>query len=204
MKSPAVDVYIENAAEFARPILKRIRALMHKAHPAMEETLKWGVPHFEHKGIVAGMAAFKQHAAFGFWSQRLLREKLGKDADKMFPKNAESGMGGRKITSLAELPPDAVLIRAIRAAVALNEEGVRPKRALRKKPPVKPPPYLVAALKKNAKARATFEGFTPAQQREYVEWLTEAKQDATRERRLATTVEWLALGRQRNWKYQDC
>ena len=96
------------------------------------------------------------------------------------------------------------ILRAVKAAVALNEEGVRPKRVLRKKPPVKAPPYLVAALKKNAKARATFERFTPAQQREYVEWLTEAKQEATRERRLATTIEWLALGRQRNWKYQNC
>jgi len=137
-------------------------------------------------------------------SKRLVQERLGKDADRLFPKNAERGMGGRKIRSLSELPPDALLVRAIRIAVALNEEGVRPKRMLRKKPPVKPPPYLVAALKKNARARATFERFTPAQRREYVEWLTEAKQEATRERRLATTIEWLALGRQRNWKYQNC
>ena len=204
MKNPAVDAYIAKSADFARPILTRLRALMHKAHPQMVETLKWGVPHFEHQGIVAGMAAFKQHAAFGFWSQRLLKDRLGKDAEKLFPKNAERGMGGRKFRSLSDLPPDALLIRAIKAAVALNEEGLRPKRALRKKAPVKPPPYLVAALKKNPKARATFERFTSAQQREYVEWLTEAKQDATRERRLATTIEWLALGRQRNWKYQNC
>ena len=204
MKNPAVDAYIAKSAPFARPILKRLRALMHKADPRIVESLKWGVPHFEHNGIVAGMAAFKQHAAYGFWSKRLVQERLGKDAEKLFPKNAERGMGGRKIRSLSEMPPDALLLRAIRIAVALNEEGVRPKRVLRKKPPVKTPPYLVAALKKNAKARATFERFTPAQQREYVEWLTEAKQEATRERRLATTVEWLALGRQRNWKYQNC
>jgi uncharacterized protein YdeI (YjbR/CyaY-like superfamily) len=122
----------------------------------------------------------------------------------MFPKDAKLGMGGRRYQALAELPADAVILRAVKAAVALNEEGVRPTRVLRKKPPVKAPPYLVAALKKNAKARATFAGFTPAQQREYVEWLTEAKQEATRERRLATTIEWLALGRQLNWKYQNC
>jgi hypothetical protein len=201
MKNPAVDAYIAKSPDFARPIPTRLRALMHKAHPQMVETLKWGVPHFEHQGIVAGMAAFKQHAAFGFWSQRLLKDRLGKDAERLFPKNAERGMGGR---TLSELPPDTLLIRAIKAAVALNEEGLRPKRAPRKKAPVKPPPYLIAALKKNAKARATFERFTPAQQREYVEWLTEAKQDATRVRRLATTIEWLALGRQRNWKYQNC
>jgi uncharacterized protein YdeI (YjbR/CyaY-like superfamily) len=177
---------------------------MHEADPKIQETMKWGVPHFEHKGIVAGMAAFKQHAAFGFWSRRLVKVKLGKDAERVFPKNAESGMGGRKIHSLSELPPDAILIRAIKVAVALNEAGVRPKRELKKKPPVKPPAYLVAALRKNARAKKTFESFTPSQQREYVEWLTEAKQEATREKRLATTIEWLALGRQRNWKYQNC
>ncbi len=204
MKSPAVDAYIAKSAVFARPILTHLRSLMHKAHPPIRETLKWGVPHFEHKGIVAGMAAFKQHAAFGFWSQRLLKEKLGKDAERLFPKNAERGMGGRKFRSLSELPPDALLIRAIKAAVALNEEGVRPKRELKKKPPLKVPPYLTAALRKNAGAKKTFAGFTPSQRREYVKWLTDAKQAATRERRLATTIEWLAEGKRLNWKYQNC
>jgi len=201
---PRIDAYITQAADFARPILRHIRKLVHAASPDVQETLKWNCPHFEHNGILLGMAAFKQHAAYGFWSKRLVQERLGKDGEKLFPKSAERGMGGRKIRSLSELPPDALLLRAIKIAVALNEEGVRPKRVLKKKPPVKPPSYLVAALKKNAKARATFERFTPAQRREYVEWLTEAKQEATRERRLATTIEWLALGRQRNWKYQNC
>jgi len=204
MKCRAVDAYIAKSAAFARPILTHLRALMHTAHPKIQETMKWGVPHFEHKGIVAGMAAFKPHAAFGFWSQRLLKEKLGKDADMLFPKNAESGMGGRKFISLSEVPSDALLIRAIKAAVALNKDGVRPKRELKKKRPVKPPTYLVAALRKNSKAKKTFEGFAPSQQREYVEWLTEAKQEATREKRLATTIEWLAECKQRNWKYQNC
>ena len=204
MKNPAVDAYIAKSPDFAQPILKRIRALMHKACPKIEESIKWGVPHFDYKGIVAGMAAFKAHAAFGFWSSRLLKEKLAKDAAKLFPASGDAAMFGRKIRSIEDLPPDALLIRAIKAAVALNEAGVRPKRALKKKPPVKPPPYLVAALRKNAKARKTFEGFTPSQQREYVEWLTGAKQEATRERRLATAVEWLAEGKQLNWKYQNC
>ena len=204
MKNPAVDAYIAKSPEFARPILAHLRSLVHKACPQIEETMKWNVPHFEQKGIVAGMAAFRYHASFGFWSQRLLKEKLGKDAEKLFPKDGDSSMGGRKFASLAELPPDALLIRAIKAAVELNGASIRPTRELRKKPPVKPPPYLVAALRKNAKAKKTFEGFPPSQQREYVEWLTEAKQEATREKRLATTLEWLAEGKQRHWKYQNC
>ena len=198
MKNPAVDAYIAKSADFARPILKRLRVLMHKACPKVEETIKWGVPHFEYQGVIAGMAAFKQHAAFGFWKRRLIKDPAG------FFSKGESGMGGRKIRSMDELPSDTVLLGYIREAVALNEQGVRVPRSTRKKPPVKAPPYLAAALRKNAKARKTFESFSPSQQREYVEWLTDAKQEATRERRLATAIEWMAEGKTQNWKYQNC
>ena len=204
MKNPAVDAYIAKAAPFARPILTRVRTLMHNACPEIAETIKWGVPHFEYEGIVGNMAAFKQHAAFGFWSQKLLKAELGKDAEKMFPLPEDSSMGGRKLRSLDDMPSDALILKTIKAAVALNISGVRPSREQKRKPPPKAPPYLVAALAKNAKARATYERFTPAQRREYVDWLRDAKQDATRERRLATTVAWLAEGKQRNWKYQAC
>jgi uncharacterized protein YdeI (YjbR/CyaY-like superfamily) len=204
MKNPAVDAYIAKSAPFARPILEHVRKLMHKGSPRLEETIKWGVPAFEREGIVAMMAAFKQHVAFGFWSEKLIRARLGADADRVFPKDAKLGMGGRRYLARSELPSDVVIVRAVKLAVALNEAGERPKRVLQRKPPPKVPPYLAAALRKNAKARATFGRFTAAQQREYVEWLTEAKQAATRERRLAQALQWLAAGKRRNWKYQDC
>ena len=204
MKNPAVDAYIAKSADFARPILTHVRKLMHRGCSRIEEKIKWGVPTFERDGIVAMMAAFKKHVAFGFWSEKLIREKLGADADRVFPKDAKLGMGGRRYLAKSELPSDVVIVRAVKLAVALNEAGERPKRALKRKPPPKAPPYLVAALKKNAKARAAFAGLTPGQQREYVDWLVEAKQPATRERRLAQAVEWLAQGKTRYWKYQDC
>ena len=204
MKNPAVDAYIAKSADFAQPILRHVRKLMHRGCPRIEEKIKWGVPTFERDGIVAMMAAFKKHVAFGFWSEKLIREKLGADADRVFTKDAKLGMGGRRYIAKSELPSDVVIVRAVKLAVALNEAGERPKRAPKKKPPPKAPPYLVAALKKNAKARATFAGLTPGQQREYVDWLVEAKQPATRERRLAQAVEWLAQGKTRYWKYQDC
>jgi uncharacterized protein YdeI (YjbR/CyaY-like superfamily) len=204
MTNPAVDAYIAKSGEFARPILKHLRKLVHKGCPGIEETIKWGVPAFERQGIVAMMAAFKRHVAFGFWSERLIRERLGTDADRVFPKDAKLGMGGRRYHAKSELPPDAVIVRVVKLAVALNEAGERPARVRRKKPPPKAPPYLAAALKKSTKARATWARLTPGQQREYVEWLVEAKQAATRERRLAQAVEWLADGKQRYWKYQDC
>lgn len=204
MKNPAVDAYIAKSADFARPILTHVRKLMHRGCSRIEEKIKWGVPTFERDGIVAMMAAFKKHVAFGFWSEKLIREKLGADADRVFPKDAKLGMGGRRYLAKSELPSDVVIVRAVKLAVALNEAGERPKRALKKKPPPKAPPDLVAALKKDAKARAGFAGLTPGQQREYVDWLVEAKQPATRERRLAQAVEWLAEGKTRYWKYQGC
>ena len=204
MRNPAVDAYIARSADFARPILRHVRKLMHKGHPRIEETIKWGVPAFERAGIVAMMAAFKRHVAFGFWSEKLIRAKLGAEADRVFPRDAKLGMGGRRYLSRAELPPDAAILRAVKVAVALNESGERPKRAPKRKPPPKAPAYLAAALKKDAKARATWARLTPGRQREYVEWLVQAKRAETRERRLAQALAWLAAGKPLHWKYQDC
>jgi hypothetical protein len=204
MRNPAVDAYIAKSADFARPILRHVRKLMHQGDPRIAETIKWGVPAFEHAGIVAMMAAFKRHVAFGFWSEKLIREKLGRDADRVFPKGVALGMGGRRYLSRAELPPDLAILRAVRLAVVLNESGVRPARARKRKAPPKAPAYLSVALTKNAKARATWARLTPAQQREYVDWLVDAKRDETRKKRLAQALEWLAAGKSRNWKYQDC
>jgi uncharacterized protein YdeI (YjbR/CyaY-like superfamily) len=200
MKNPAVDAYIAKSAAFARPILTRVRGLMHKACPRIEETIKWGVPHFEYRGVVASMAAFKQHASFGFWKQKLMD-----DPARLFPAAGDSSMGGRKFRSVDELPSDAVLLRYIKAAVALNEQGVKlPRPARPKKPPPKVPADLAAAFRKNPKAKATYDAFPPSHQREYVEWITEAKQEATRLKRLATAIAWMAQGKSRHWKYQDC
>lgn len=164
-RSPAVDSYIANSAEFARPILTRVRAAMHKACPQIEETMKWSAPFFEYKGVVAYMAGFNMHARFGFWKQRLMNDPAG-----LFKAPGSSGMGGSKIRSAADLPSDAVLIRYIKAAVALNELGAQvPRPARKKRPPPKPPADLVAAFKMNPKA-----------------------------------IQWMAEGKTRHWKYQNC
>lgn len=204
MKNPAVDAYIAKSADFAQPILRHVRKLMHRGYPRIEETIKWGVPAFEHAGIVAIMAAFKRHVAFGFWHEKSIRARLGKDADRVFPKDAKLGMGGRRYLSRGDLPPDATIVRAVKLAVALNASGQKPRRVRRPKPPPKAPAYLAAALRKNAKARATWARLTPGRQREYVEWLVEAKRAETRERRLGQALAWLAAGKPLHWKYQDC
>lgn len=196
--SPEVDAYINKSAEFARPILKKIRALYHKACPQIEETIKWGFPHFEYKGVVGSMAAFKHHAGFGFWKGQLMR-----DSQKLFSGVGNTSMNAFKLTDVSQLPPDKVLIEYIQEAVELNEKNIKVPAAKKRAPlkELKIPDYFLAALKKNKKALATFEQFPPSHKKEYVEWVTEAKQEATRERRLATAVKWMAEGKPRNWKY---
>lgn len=196
-KDPRVDAYIAAAAPFARPILKALRKTVHAACPEVEEATKWGHPHFMHHGMLCGMAAFKAHCAFGFWKDTLV---VG--ADK-----AEGAMGqlGR-ITALSDLPAEKTLKGWIVKAMKLNEAGVpAPRRtAAKPKPPPVVPDDLAKALAKNAAARKTFEGFSPSSRREYIEWIVEAKRDETRSQRLATTLAWLAEGKKRNWKYENC
>lgn len=197
-KDPRIDAYIEKSADFAKPILTHLRKLVHKASPKISETVKWSMPAFEYKGLVCNMAAFKQHCTFGFWKRSLLE----KDA---FPaeKTAMGSFG--RITSKKDLPSDDAMIRLIQQAVELNENGVKvSKKPSAAKKELVVPDYLTVALKKNKAAQKTFENFPYSCKKEYVEWLTEAKTDPTREKRLATTIEWLAEGKRRNWKYENC
>ena len=197
-KDPRVDAYIEKSADFAKPILTHLRKLVHKASPKVSETVKWSMPAFEYKGLVCGLASFKNHCTFGFWKQSLLEQGA------FSTEKTAMGSFGR-ITSKKDLPPDDVIMKLVQQAVELNENGVK----VEKKKPVSKkelvvPDYLAGALKKNKAAQKTFESFPYSAQKEYVEWVTEAKTDATREKRLATTIEWLAEGKRRNWKYENC
>jgi uncharacterized protein YdeI (YjbR/CyaY-like superfamily) len=198
-KDPRVDAYIESAQPFAQPILRHLRKVVHAACPDVQETMKWSFPHFDYKGIFCAMAGFKQHCTFGFWKGSLLR-----DGVKRLPAGGEKAMGqfGR-IKSLAELPNDKTLTKIIQAAAALNDQKVSvPRHKATAKPPLKVPPYFTAALKKNKKAATSFEAFPPSHRREYVEWVTEAKTEETRDKRLTTAVEWITEGKSRNWKYE--
>ena len=196
MHNKSVDAYIEKAPEFARPILKRIRGVYHKANPNVEETIKWGMPFFQYKGILGRMAAFKRHADYGFWHAKLLKASQKTPASHEPP-----GMRGTKLTDISQLPPQRVLIAYVKQAIALNETGV--KRPPRKKAvALKAPRDLISALKTNAKAAATFKNLSASHRNEYIQWITDAKQDATRQKRLATTLQWLAEGKSRNWKYK--
>ncbi|HEX5283028.1 MAG TPA: YdeI/OmpD-associated family protein [Bryocella sp.] len=203
--SPKVDQYIASAAPFAQPILMHIRELVHKALPDVEEDIKWSMPFFIYRGLMLGnMAAFKQHCSFGLWGKEAaanLRE------DGVYDRNGMGVLG--KMTSIKDLPSDREFIKYIRAAAAEIETGARtqnysrPKNAT-PKPPPEIPPALAAALKKNRAAANEFAIMPPGCQREYCEWISEAKRDETRDKRVATAVEWIAEGKRRNWKYENC
>jgi len=191
-KDPRIDAYIAKSADFAQPILTHLRKLVRKADPEIEEMLKWGMPSFGHAGIVCQMAAFKRHCAFGFWKSKLILDAK------------DEGMGSfGKLTSLKDLPSDAKLIAYIKKAVKLNLEDVKvPGRAKHKAAPLRTPADLGKALKAAPKAAATFKALSTSRRNEYVEWITGAKQAATRAKRLATAIAWLSAGKNFNWRYE--
>lgn len=199
-KDPRVDDYIAGAAGFARPILSHLRKIVHAGCPDVEETIKWSAPHFDYKGMMCGMAAFKSHCTFGFWKESLV---FGGKSPTGRPVEEAMGQFGR-ITAITDLPGERTMIGYVRKAAALNEKGIkvpsrsRPRKAARELPV---PDDFLKALRKNPAARKAFEGFSPSHRNEYVEWVTEARADETRQRRLETALAWMAEGKVRNWKY---
>jgi uncharacterized protein YdeI (YjbR/CyaY-like superfamily) len=195
-----VDAYIEKAAPFAKPILLKLRKLIFQACPDIKETIKWSFPNYEiHGSVVCNMASFKEHCAFGFWKASLLSDPEG-----ILQVKNRNAMGHLdRIGSVKDLPADRILIAYLKEAALLNKNKIkvaRPKAAPKNELPV--PKALALALKKNKKAAAFFEEFSPSARREYIEWITEAKTEETLNKRLATTIEWLAEGKSRHWKYK--
>lgn len=194
---PRIDAYIAKAAPFARPILEKVRERVHAAAPEAEETMKWSAPGFTVDGkILLMMAAFKAHAALNFWR--------GQEIGDGNPKAGAMGQFG-KLTSEADLPSDSELDALIQEAAALAKTAPAPRKVKHEpKPPATMHPDFAAALKGNAKAQEVLDGFPPSAQREYLDWIAEAKQDATRAKRIADAVQWLSEGKRRHWKYENC
>ncbi len=197
-----IDTYIEKAQPFAKPVLKHLRELVHKANPEVEETVKWGMPSFDYKGPYFSIAAFKQHAVFGFWKASLLNDP--KDYLQLRSSEGGAAMGhGGRITSLKDLPPDNVMLDFLKQAKKLNDENAKlPQREKKPKKDLVVPDDFINALKKNKKAFAVFEKFPPSHKREYAEWITEAKREETRNKRIETAIEWIGEAKGRNWKYE--
>lgn len=198
MKRKDINTYIKNSAEFSKPVLEHLRKIILETCPEAEEKIKWSFPHFDYKGeMMCSMAAFKKHCAFGFWKASLM-----KDSQKLFAKYGKTAMGHfGQIRSIKDLPSDKILKASIKESMKLNEDGVkisRPKQV--QKEEIKVPDYFLKALKKNKNALKTFQSFSPSHRKEYIEWITEAKTDAARNKRIDTALEWMSEGKSRNWK----
>lgn len=202
------DDYFAQAGEFAQPILAKLRKVIHKACPDVQESIKWSAPFYEHHGILIGLGAFKAHVTLSFWRGKEMSDPAG-----LFDGKARETLEIVRFESLKDVPSERVLAGYVKEAMAINEQaqsaaGKQAKQTAAKKKAKKAakkvlaaPDDLLAALKRNQAAAKTFEGFSPSHKKEYVEWITEAKREATREKRLAQAVEWMAEGKPRNWKY---
>jgi uncharacterized protein YdeI (YjbR/CyaY-like superfamily) len=190
-RDPRVDAYIAKAPDFAKPILTELRATVHAACPAVDEDIKWGAPAFMYKGMMCGMASFKQYAAFIFWKHKLV-----------FGEEERNDSPLVRLTKLSDLPPKRALSGYVKKAAALNDDGVKVERVRKPPKPLRVPADLTAALAKNKKAQTAFAAFPPSHKREYIEWITDAKTDDTRTRRLQQAIAWIAEGKSRNWKYE--
>lgn len=198
--NPVIDNYIDKAEPFAKPILRHIREIVHEVCPEVKELIKWNFPHFDYKGsMFCSMAAFKHHAVFGFWKASIMP-----DPDNILTTTDRESMGHLgKLISVNDLPSDEILKKYLREAMRLNDEGVKlpekSKQGEKKLPEA--PLELISALNVNATAKATYDGFSNTNKKEYIDWINEAKTEETKSKRLATTIEWLAEGKIRNWKY---
>jgi hypothetical protein len=205
--NPRVDAYIAKAKPFAQPILIQLRDLVHKACPTVVESIKWSRPFFEYKGVIlANMSAFNEHCKVGFWGEEIsaeVREAKAQNPDSL-------GALGH-LTGIKDLPPTKQLLPLLRRAVTLIDSGqytspiaARQRVAKPPNPGLEAPPEFTRALKASKKAAAAFAGFSPSCKREYIEWIADAKRDETRDKRIATAIEWISEGKQRHWKYQNC
>jgi uncharacterized protein YdeI (YjbR/CyaY-like superfamily) len=196
-----IDEYIGKKAAFAQPILKHLRELMHAVSPLITETIKWGHPFFEYKGTLANMAGFKEHCVFGFWNSRGIVDPHGV---LQLPDEREAAGNFGRITKLTDLPSDEILKDFILQAIALKDNDYKAPAKQTKPPkaPIAEPDYFIAALNDNPKSKAIYEAFSPSHKREYLEWITEAKTEATQLKRTESAMELMAEGKSKNWKYR--
>jgi uncharacterized protein YdeI (YjbR/CyaY-like superfamily) len=193
------DAYINNSADFAKPILTHFRELVHNVCPDAEEKLKWGMPYFHYKdALMCGMASFKNHCAITFWKAGLFKNS----AELVEKAKTEEAMGHLgKIQGLKDLPKDTVLARYIKEAMKFNEKRIKLPATKKTASVPEIPDYFIKTLRKNKAAFSTFEKFSNANKKEYIVWVTEAKTEETRLKRLNTAIEWMSEGKVRNWKY---
>ncbi|MFN3916173.1 MAG: YdeI/OmpD-associated family protein [Flavobacteriales bacterium] len=197
-KGSRVDAYITNSAEFAQPILSHFRNLVHECSPETSETIKWGSPCFEYKGMICSMASFKAHCNFSFWKGKELNDKHG----VLIPVGNTAMMSFNKIKSINDLPEDSIIKDLIIQAIEQNKKEIPKIQKTKTSKELEMPKFILDALKTNTEIEKTFHNFSYSHKKEYIEWICEAKKEETKSKRVETMLEWLSEGKSRNWKYE--
>jgi uncharacterized protein YdeI (YjbR/CyaY-like superfamily) len=199
-RNPKFDAYLAASEDFAKPIMMHLRSLLHTTCPEVVEELKWGIPHFDYKGeMMCIFAASKKHCSFGFWKDALMADPRLK-ANSSLPA-IKRFMG--KLTKIEDLPTDVELIGFIREAMTLNENGVKlPPREAKTPKTLAMPPGFAEKLAENPTAKQEYDSKSDSFRKDYLVWITDAKTDATRQKRIEESVAWIAEGKGRFWKYE--
>lgn len=197
--NPLVDEYIEKSPDFSKPILNYIREIVHEFCTDAEEAIKWKFPTFMYKGkILCSMVSFKAYCSMGFWLHGEMQtiKNLETDVEKtnMF------SLG--KITKLEDLPSKPQLKKIILEAMELTDMGVKLKKAAPTKTETAVPDEFQNVLDQNKKVLEIFQKASPSFRKEYINWITEAKTETTRNKRMEQAIEWISEGKGRNWKYE--
>lgn len=190
-KTTDPDEWLERAPDFSRPGAAQLREWFLTWEPDLSEAVKWNNLCFSGRKLVAGIAACQKHLSIFFFRGIELADPSG-----LFTASSEGNTSIRsvRLTSLEKLNPTA-LRRLLHAAVELDAEPALPRVPKAPREPWPVPKFFADALKANRKAAAFFESLRPTYQREYLVWVSTAKRDETRDRRVAETLAALAKGR---------
>lgn len=191
----SVEDYLDGHVEW-RPLLERLRVIMNECE--VEETVKWGQPCYTHEGKnVAGIGAFKEFVSVWFFQGALLRDEHGVLV------NAQEGrtraMRQWRFQAVEEI--DETLLRAYVDESIENQRQGKAIKAERKKP-VEVPDELAGALAEDREAGERFDALTPGKQREYTEYIAQAKLAETRVRRLEKILPMIRAGHGLNDRYK--
>lgn len=192
------DAYIEKCPDDRRPIMEELRKIVHSADSRIMEDWKWQAPCFNHEGLVCWIANFKGHVGINFFKGALIEDTFG-----LFEKTQQENDKGNRMIHFHSLDDinNKAIIAYVKEGIQLNEQGIKVEV---KKKVMETPDYFQEALNQNTAALKVYQNFTDAQRRDYIEWLVEAKREATRDKRMAQAIEWIAEGKVRNWKYMNC
>lgn len=198
--NPQFDEYITKSADFAKPIMEYLRQIIHETCPEVEEIIKWGNPHFDYKGdMMCILAGYKHHCSFSLYKAELM-------SDKKIIESVKAGqkMGYMdKIKSLSDLPAKETLVAYIKEAMVLNENGVKKEKTVSEKPKViEVPDYFNEVLIANPLVKEIFESKSASFRKDYLVWIIDAKTEATRQKRIEQSLEWIAEGKGRFWQYE--